>query len=626
MKKLGILVTFAILLILVTGCQSAVTGTPSLATEPALLPTTSPIPPTATETLDPTVTSVPPTSTAIDITPTSEKAEPKEEQRATAKPTTSQDGPTGMSAEESTLGSLEQVDDYPLYTMHYYGDYNQRASSIKRDAWLANADLLPAWACSLFAALGDEDNLLYGRNFDWEFSPALLLFTHPSDGYASVSMVDIAYLGFAGSKAHTLLDLPLAERQGLLDAPFLPFDGMNDQGLVVGMAAVPPGNVQPDPDKETIGSLGVIREMLDHASNVDEAIAIVQSYNVDMGGGPPIHYLIADRSGHSVLIEFYEGEMVIIPNDAPWHQATNFLRASVGDSTEGQCWRHDKLSQDLTQAEGRLSEQEAMALLAQVSQPSTQWSVVYRMSTGDIDVTMGRKYDEPHTLHLDLKEDTRSLAAQAETLSSGFEKISLITEDSVTLSGRLFGDGEIAVILTHMGASNATQDSWFDFATTIAGMGFTALTLDFRGIGQSEGNLVQSHLIYDVRAAIEFLQSKGYDRIVCMGASMGGTTCLKAAVETELEGLVVIASPMSIGAPTSVPPKDFALLTMPKLFVCAEDDGYNLARSAKVMYNTAPEPKDLKIFPGTAHGTDLFYTPSGNEFRKLLIDFLEALR
>jgi Flp pilus assembly protein TadD len=33
--------------------------------------------------------------------------------------------------------------------------------------------------------------MFYGRNFDWDFSPALLLFTNPPDGYASVSRGDL---------------------------------------------------------------------------------------------------------------------------------------------------------------------------------------------------------------------------------------------------------------------------------------------------------------------------------------------------------------------------------------------------------------------------------------------------
>lgn len=111
---------------------------------------------------------------------------------------------------------------------------------------------------------------------------------------------------------------------------------------------------------------------------------------------------MADSSGRSVLVEFYQGELVIIPNETTWHQATNFLRASAGESAEGECWRYDKISQRLTEAEGQHTVQDAMDLLAGVSQEGTQWSVVYGMSTGDVSVTMGRQYDTLHTFPLSL--------------------------------------------------------------------------------------------------------------------------------------------------------------------------------------------------------------------------------
>jgi hypothetical protein len=301
----------------------------------------------------------------------------------------------------ATLHSLEQVDDYPLYTMQYYGAYDRQASLLDGEEKVRELRSLPPWACSLFAALGDGDGLLFGRNFDWVFSPALLLFADPPDGYASVSVVDIAYLGFGDGRAHGLTDLTLGERRALLDAPFLPFDGMNERGLAIGMAAVPPGGMRPDPAKETLGSVEVIREILDHASTVDEAAAILQSFNVSMGE-VPLHYLVADRSGRSLLVEFYEGEVVVTPNEETWHLATNFLRASVGESAQGECWRYDRIDKRLAEAAGQITPQEAMRLLADVSQGSTQWSIVYGMSTGDIAVTMARQYDEPHVLHMNL--------------------------------------------------------------------------------------------------------------------------------------------------------------------------------------------------------------------------------
>jgi hypothetical protein len=317
--------------------------------------------------------------------------------------------PTDSTSDETaTLLSLQKVDDYPLYTMQYYGAYDT-ATSQALAAPEQPADRLvdlnpipaaPAWACSLFAALGDPSNLLYGRNFDWQFSPALLLFTDPPDGYASVSMVDIAYFGFSGEKSKNLLELPISELQALMRTVQFPFDGMNEHGLAVGMAAVPPGGMRSDPAKETIGSLGVIRQMLDHAKNVDEAVAVLQSYNIDFEGGPPVHYLLADRSGQAVLVEFFRGQIEITPNEGPWHQATNFIRAAAGASAEGSCWRHDLLSQGLSENEGLLSTKKAMDMLQSVSQASTQWSIVYGMSTGKITVSIGRGYENVHTFQL----------------------------------------------------------------------------------------------------------------------------------------------------------------------------------------------------------------------------------
>lgn len=303
-------------------------------------------------------------------------------------------------AEIQTLASLTQVDDYPLYTMHYYGDYVQSGTGDRRST---TASPPPAWACSLFAALGDPASRLYGRNFDWDYSPALLLYTDPPNGYASISSVDIAYLVDA-DKVKQLTTLPLAERQELLGAPALPFDGMNETGLAIGMAAVPAGNVPADPAKPTLDSLAVMREVLDHASTVAEAVALLQQYNIDWDGGPPLHYLIADRSGYATLVEFYAGQVVLIPNEQPWHQATNFLRAAAGDAPTGECWRYDRLNAELTATGGRLTAAGALKLLSQVTQEGTQWSVVYGLSTGVVTIAMHQQYEPAHTFTLPLSQ------------------------------------------------------------------------------------------------------------------------------------------------------------------------------------------------------------------------------
>ena len=308
--------------------------------------------------------------------------------------------PSGMSASEAaTLSSLKKIDNFPLYTMDYQAAYDQGLVSD-----LAGGETVystPTWACSLFAAMGDPGEMFFGRNFDWEFSPALLLFTDPPDGYTSVSMVDIAYLGFGGDRAFELIDLSLSERSRLLDAPYLPFDGMNETGLVVGMAAVSPGRMEHDPSKETVDSLLVIRRILDQAATVDEAVVILKSYNIDKGSGPPLHYLIAEKSGRSALVEFSLGEVKVVTNTDPWLQATNFLVSETLNPPDEQCWRYALISERLIENEGQLNSKQAMQLLEKVAQESTQWSIVYGFTTGEIQIVMDREYGNPHIITLD---------------------------------------------------------------------------------------------------------------------------------------------------------------------------------------------------------------------------------
>lgn len=294
-----------------------------------------------------------------------------------------------------TLRSLEKVHDYPFYVMHYQGgyDYPKVGSTLP-----PRADI----SCSLFASLGPGGDMYYGRNFDWELSPSLLLFTDPPDGYASASMVDLEFLGIDPADARSLSDLPLADREALLAAPAMPFDGMNEYGLTIGMAAVPGEYLDDaafDASLPRIGSIGIIRQVLDHARDVNEAIDIFGQYNIDFSGGPPIHYLIADPGGKAALVEFYQSKMVVLPNESPWHMATNHLRCIA--SGAGGCQRYRLLSDRLSASNGQLGSKGAMQLLSEVKQDMTQWSAVYNMSKGDINIVVGQLYDKVYSFHLD---------------------------------------------------------------------------------------------------------------------------------------------------------------------------------------------------------------------------------
>ena len=328
-------------------------------------------------------------------------------QSATTMPTlTPTPRPDGLTPDEAaTLGSLQLVNDFPLYTMLYVGEYSEylHMTAPQPQAAVQFTDVMPAWGCSLFAALGDEQPMLYGRSFDWAYSPALLLYTDPPDGYASVSVVDLAYLTFDDVEDwRTLIDLPLIERQPLLRAPAIPFDGMNSQGLVVGMAAVSSSQTLHDPEKPDVASVTVMRMLLDHAATVDEALMLMDQVNILWSGGPALHFLIADAGGQAALVEFREGETVVMENADPWHLATNFLVYAAGSDTGGVCLRYDLIEDVLQANAGALTPAQGMELLESVSVSGTQWSTVYEIERSVVTLVVGRRYDEPYRTSFDL--------------------------------------------------------------------------------------------------------------------------------------------------------------------------------------------------------------------------------
>jgi hypothetical protein len=102
------------------------------------------------------------------------------------------------------------------------------------------------------------------------------------------------------------------------------------------------------------------------------------------------------------VVEFYQGEMVVFRNQTPWQTATNFLLADTQGDPQGHCWRYDRINRRLQKLGGQISPEEALKLLEEVSQENTQWSVLYHLTSGELEVVMGRGYSETiHTFHLE---------------------------------------------------------------------------------------------------------------------------------------------------------------------------------------------------------------------------------
>jgi hypothetical protein len=160
-----------------------------------------------------------------------------------------------------TLASLKKVDDYPMYQMTYQGDYGfdefvktGAESDADIEAFVTKRLLkgLPVdlgiteAGCTAFAAKNEKGEVIYGRNFDFGFAPSLQVYTKPDNGYASVSTVNLT---FAGYSEDSLPDGLSFDSFLTLVAPYLPFDGMNEKGVVIALLAVPEADLEYDSAK-----------------------------------------------------------------------------------------------------------------------------------------------------------------------------------------------------------------------------------------------------------------------------------------------------------------------------------------------------------------------------------------
>lgn len=316
-----------------------------------------------------------------------------------------------------TLGSLKKVNDHPLYTMTYREDYGfsdflkTGATSdkdierfvMKRLLKGVSIDLnISSAGCSAFTAQNQDGQRIFARNFDFDFAPALILQTTPSDGYASVSTVNLAFAGYG----EDYLPAPLLPSSFLtLAGPYLPFDGMNEKGVVIALLAVPHAEAPNDDGKIMLNTTTLIRLVLDHAATVEEAVSLIEKYNLYFSGGVECHYLISDAKGDSAVVEFLDNDIKITRPDTEYQLTTNFIMYQGLNEGEGgsEFERYATIESKLNTQSGVISESDAMVLLSDVVIPDrTQWSVVYNQETGDVKICVDGNYDDTYTYKLDM--------------------------------------------------------------------------------------------------------------------------------------------------------------------------------------------------------------------------------
>jgi dienelactone hydrolase len=199
----------------------------------------------------------------------------------------------------------------------------------------------------------------------------------------------------------------------------------------------------------------------------------------------------------------------------------------------------------------------------------------------------------------------------------------------VRLEGRLFGSGDVGVVLSHMRPGD--QGQWLAFAGLLADRGYRVLTYDRRGecpggeLGCSEGNDGDPGTWKDLASAVALLRDEGSDRVVVGGASLGAMESLYALSHgLDADGLIWLSGlDLYEGASIRDQVRD---VRVPKLFMTGAFDSDSAPLGP--LERVAPKPVEVVSLDTGEHGTDIlrFGDPVvADQIRQAVLDFLAGI-
>ena len=269
-------------------------------------------------------------------------------------------------------------------------------------------------ACSAFTADTQSGDRVFGRNYDFSATNTAIVDTDPGEGrHATSSTLDLSFLGLDADK-----DVETIGQKFLtLAAPYVPLDGINDAGVACGIFMSYQGEGKGTPtdtqtDRPDITSTTLLRLILDYADSVEDAVALAQQYDLHDSASSCFHYMVADSTGRSAILEWVgtdadhdvdgaQRQLNVLWNDtdalsdsADWQVVTNFIKTpGYYDGTTAErkgLDRYEHLAAALRETDGIVADKDAaMDLLASVgrrtwdnddSNSNTVHSVVYDLT------------------------------------------------------------------------------------------------------------------------------------------------------------------------------------------------------------------------------------------------------
>lgn len=256
------------------------------------------------------------------------------------------------------------------------------------------------FGCSTLQTQNSKGEYLFGRNFDWNNCDAMIVISKPSNGYESISTMNMDFVTSASRAISLLPDSTKA-----MVSLYAPLDGMNEKGLTVAVNMIQDSDtIEQNTSNPDITTTTAVRLLLNKASTVEEAIKILENYDLHASMGYMVHFALSDRTGRSVVVEYINNEMQVIDTKI----VTNFYLAEgekQGIGTEQSHTRYEILQNALNE-NSTMNEEQIRDALSSVSKrnfgefESTEWSIVFNQETLEAIYYHRENYDKSYTFKI----------------------------------------------------------------------------------------------------------------------------------------------------------------------------------------------------------------------------------
>lgn len=261
------------------------------------------------------------------------------------------------------------------------------------------------FGCSTLAVKG-KDDYMFGRNFDWQECDAMVVMSESPNTYASISTVNMDFI--SSGTPIDINNLPTQLRTAV--ALYAPLDGMNEKGLSVSVNMIQDNSsIEQNTDKPDLTTTTAIRLLLNKAADVDEAVSILEQYDLHASMNMMVHFAISDASGKSVVVEYINDQMIVTETAV----VTNFYLSEGEKFGIGTNQSHERyqILTDAIQNSSIQSMDDVKNALDSVSKDnfgefeSTEWSIIFNQSSGEVRYYHRENYQQGYVFHINLNKE-----------------------------------------------------------------------------------------------------------------------------------------------------------------------------------------------------------------------------